>query len=64
MIVGDYAGSVDFSAPLSAMGFAPGVSVSSVDGWTNADTGDITTSWEESGVVAPGGLYRIFTLKT
>jgi hypothetical protein len=64
MIVGDYAGAVDFSAPLSSMGFAEGVTVSSVDGWTGANTGDVTNSWVGSGITAPGGLYRIFTLKT
>lgn len=64
MIVGDYAGAVDFTAPLSSMGFAPGVTVSSVDGWTGANTGDVTNSWVETGITAPGGLYRIFTLKT
>jgi len=63
MIVGDYAGVVDFTAPLISMGFAAGVTVSSEDGWTGVDTGDITTSWQESGVTAPGGFYRVFTLK-
>ena len=63
VVAGDWVpGGIDFAAPLTSMGFAPGVTVSSADGWTGADTGDITGgAWEEHGVAAPGGMYRVFT---
>lgn len=61
LLVGDWAGPVDVSANLTAMGFAPGATVGSVDGWTGADKGPVTGAWAAAGVVAPGGLYRVFT---
>ena len=61
-IVGDFAGAVSYAAPLAAMGFPAGATVSSADGWTGADTGSVTGSWGADGAVSPGGAYRIFTL--
>jgi len=63
VFAGGWTGAVNFSAPLSAMGFPPGATVSSADVWTGADLGDVIGAWE--GVVdAPGGDWRIFTLKS
>lgn len=66
LLVGDWAGAVDVSADLTAMGFDGGaaVEVSSRDGWTGADTGVVAGAWAVKGVRAPGGLYRVFTLVT
>ena len=60
LLAGDFAGAVDFSAPLGAMGFAAGAAVHSMDGWSGADTGDVAGQWSGAGVAAPGGLYRVF----
>ena len=62
-LVGDYAGAVDIVAPLAAMGFPAGATVSSTDGWSGADTGDVTGAWQLSAAVAPSGAYRVFSLK-
>ena len=62
VLVGDWAGAVDVSAELTAMGFAAGATVNTVDGWTGADTGPVSGAWAAAGVTSPGGLYRIFTL--
>jgi len=64
LLVGDFAGEVDFAAPLAAMGFPAGAVVASVDGWTGEGTGNVTGSWTGSGVTAPGGYYREFTLRS
>ena len=66
VLVGDWAGAVDASADLTAMGFdgGAGVEVSSRDGWTGDDTGVVAGAWSVKGVSAPGGLYRVFTLVT
>ena len=63
VVVGDYAGAVSLSAPLAAMGFPSGATVSSTDGWTGADAGDVVGAWTADSVVAPAGMYRVFTLK-
>lgn len=60
LLAGDFGGPVDFTAPLSAMGFVDGVTVHTRDGWTGEDTGDVTGEWSGTGVAAPGGLYRVF----
>jgi alpha-galactosidase len=61
LLVGDFAGAVDFTAPLGAMGFAAGARVHSMDGWSGEDTGDVQGGqWGAQGVAAPGGLYRVF----
>ena len=62
LLVGDFAGAVDFAAPLDAMGFPAGATVASADGWSGADTGDVTGAWTGAAVAAPGALYREFTL--
>ncbi len=62
-LVGDWAAPADLSAPLDAMGFPSGAVVDSVDGWTGADTGPVTGAWRLAGVPAPGGQYRVFTLR-
>lgn len=61
-LVGDWAGPVDVVAPLAAMGFPPGATVASADGWTGGDTGDVTGQWRLPGALAPSGAYRVFTL--
>jgi len=60
LLVGDFAGAVDFEAPLEAMGFPPLAHVSSTDGWSGSDTGQLQSAWVGRGVSSPGGLYRIF----
>ena len=62
VFAGGWRGAADFSAPLAAMGFPPGATVSSADVWTGADMGDVSGAWQGS-VEAPGGDWRIFTLK-
>jgi len=61
VLVGDWASPVNFSASLEGMGFPKGALVRSRDGWTSEDTGSVTDQWEGQGVLAPGGLYRIFS---
>lgn len=63
LLVGDWAAPAHFSAPLAAMGFAPGAAVDSIDGWTGADAGAVAGAWEGTGVPAPGGLYRVFSAR-
>ena len=62
LLVGDFAGQVDFAAPLQAMGFRAGAVVHSKDGWTGQGTGTVSGQWQGQGVGAPGGLYRVFTV--
>jgi alpha-galactosidase len=61
VLVGDWASPINFSASLEGMGFPKGALVRSCDGWTSEDTGSVTDQWEGQGVLAPGGLYRIFS---
>lgn len=64
MVTGGWGGAVDFAAPVTAMGFPAGATLSSVDVWTGADAGDVVGgAWTGTAVPAPGGAFRIFTLK-
>ncbi len=63
LLVGDWGGPADFSAPLAAMGFPAGATVDSEDGWSGADTGAVAGAWQGAGVQTPGGLYRVFTAR-
>ena len=62
LLAGNWSPSIDFDAPLEAMGFSSGVTVEVFDGWTGSRLSDVTGSWSGNGITSPGGLYRFFSL--